>query len=170
MPFAERHLSRRATIEAAGRRVKMYHLTVFAEAIEESIVTAAEAFLSRLVAPLDETPPAAFAILHRGSDGAYLNVYSWVWDNVLECHTAVAGVPFLGCPDADPTHFVSLDRPWIGCVWELGPFEHERAAWVRHMLVPDQPQLQAYLADGLADALTGGPGPGPVATRHGLGR
>jgi hypothetical protein len=159
MPFTERHLSPAATRDAGGRHVKLYHLSVFAEAIEPEIVSAAEAALPRLVAPPDETPPAAFAIIHRSSDGAYLNVYSWVWDNVLECHTAAAGVPFLGCPDTDLTHFVPLDRPWIGCVWELGPFEHERAAWVRHVLEPAEPHLEAYLADSLADTLTGGARP-----------
>ena len=47
------------------------------------------------------------------------------------------------------------DRPWIGCVWELPPIAHERDAWVRHMLVPDQPDLSAYLADFMPDGLTG---------------
>ena len=28
------------------------------------------------------------------------------------------------------------DRPSIGGVWELAPFEHERSAWVRHVLQP----------------------------------
>ena len=63
--------------------------------------------------------------------------------------------PELGCPDDDPAHFVVLDRPWIGCVWELPPIAHERDAWVRHMLVPDKPDLHAYLADAMPDGLTG---------------
>jgi hypothetical protein len=47
------------------------------------------------------------------------------------------------------------DRPWIGCVWELPPIAHERDAWVRHMLLPDKPDLDAYLADFMPDGLTG---------------
>ncbi len=81
--------------------------------------------------------------------------YSWVWDNVLEYHTAAAGVPFLGCPDEDPTHFIELERPWIGCVWELAPLEHERAAWVKHLL-SGAPDLAAYLADTCRPQPAGG--------------
>lgn len=158
MTFTERFLAAAPEIRAGGRRIKTYHLGVKPGPIDPEVLAAAEAFLPRLVAPPDgTTPPAAFAIIHRGSDAAYLNVYSWVWDNVLECHTAAAGIPFLGCPDTDITNFVPLERPWIGCVWELGPFEHERSAWVRHMLMPDAPDLEAYLADRLDEASTGGP-------------
>jgi hypothetical protein len=39
-------------------------------------------------------------------------------------------------------------------VWELAPLEHERSAWVRHVLTPDEPDLDAYVADQAA--------PGPV--------
>jgi hypothetical protein len=102
------------------------------------------------------TPPAGFVVLHRGGDGAaYLNAYTWVWDNVLHMRGAAAAQPALGCPDADPAHFITLDRPWIGCVWELPPIQHERDAWVRHMLVPDAPDLAGYLRDRMAGGTTG---------------
>jgi hypothetical protein len=55
-------------------------------------------------------------------------------------------------PDADgtpPAGFIVLDRPWIGCVWELPPIHHERNAWVRHILRPDLPNLAGYLADSM---------------------
>lgn len=159
MTFAERFLSVAPSVEAAGRRVKVYHLNVQPGPMPPEVVDAALAFLPRLVAPPDGTPPAAFAVIHSGGDASYVNVYSWVWDNVLECHTAAAGIPFLGCPDEDRTNFMELARPWIGCVWELGPFEHERAAWVRHLLTPDAPGgegLEAYLADHDRSPTTGG--------------
>ncbi|MGW3938559.1 hypothetical protein [Streptomyces phaeochromogenes] len=104
----------------------------------------------------DSTPAATFVVLHRGADdGAYLNAYSWVWDNVLHFKGASAGQPVLGCPDRDPTHFIAPDLPWIGCVWELPPILHERDAWVRHMLAPDAPDLDAYMADCLSEGTTG---------------
>jgi hypothetical protein len=156
MPFAEKFLRVPDVIEVAGRRVKRYHVTTFDTDIEDDIQQAAYEFLPRLLAPRDETPPAAFVVLHRGRGTAvYLNAYSWVWDNVIECHVAVAGVPFLGCEDGDPTHFTELTRPWIGCVWELPALEHERPAWVRHMLAPDRPDLAAYLADTTKEGRVG---------------
>jgi hypothetical protein len=160
MRFAERHLTTAGPIEVAGRKIKLYYVSLAAGPIDAQIVEAAEAFLPRLLpAPDDETPPASFVILHRGADAVYLNAYSWVWGNVVECRTAAAGIPFLGCPDQDLTHFAELSRPWIGCVWELGPFEHERSAWVRHVLEPDAPDLAGYLADVLGDPLVGRPRP-----------
>jgi hypothetical protein len=104
------------------------------------------------------TPPASWMILHEGADGSsYVNAYSWVWDNVVEVHAAAAAQPHVGCPDDDPTNFVVLDRPWMGCIWELPPFGHERSAWVRHVFGADAPDLDAYLADVLPDGPAGPP-------------
>jgi hypothetical protein len=155
MAFTERYLRTPGVIEVAGRRVKRYHVNTSDGEIEQAIQQAAYGFLPGLLAESDGTPPAAFVVLHRGQDAAYLNAYSWVWDNVLECHTAAAGIPFLGCEDDDPTNFKELAKSWIGCVWELPPLGHERSAWVRHMLAPDQPDLTSYLTDVLPEGMVG---------------
>ncbi|MEP7026911.1 MAG: hypothetical protein ABJB47_24500 [Actinomycetota bacterium] len=158
MPFTDKYLRTAASVEASGRQVKRYHVSTADAAIEAGIQRAAGEFLPRLLpAPDGETPPASFTVLHRGAGAAYLCAYSWVWGNVIECRTAAAGVPFLGCPDEDPEHFTELARPWIGCVWELAPLGHERAAWVRHVLAPDAPDLPGYLADVLTDGTTAVP-------------
>ena len=155
MTFNEKYLRAAGTVTVSGRQVKRYHISIEPE-IEVGIQKAAAEFLPRLLpSPDDETPPASFVIVHRGAgSAAYLNAYSWVWGNVIECRTAAAGVPFLGCPDEDPEHFAELARPWIGCVWELAPLGHERAAWIRHVLSPARPDLEAYLADVLPDGTT----------------
>ncbi|MEV6751629.1 hypothetical protein [Streptomyces sp. NPDC051214] len=159
MAFQEKLLHSPPPVEVAGRRVKRYHVTADPAGIDPAVEKAAYAILPRLLPEPDGTPPATFVVLHRGGDsGAYLNAYSWVWDNVLHCRVAVAGQPALGCPDQDPTHFRLLDRPLIGCVWELPPLLHERDAWVRHMLAPELPRLpdlDAYIADTLPDGTTG---------------
>ncbi|WP_328666916.1 hypothetical protein OG905_07630 [Streptomyces sp. NBC_00322] len=159
MTFTEKLLRALPPIEVGGRRIKRYHVTGDPGGIEPAVEKAAYAMLPELLPEPDGTPPATFVVLHRGGDdGAYVNAYSWVWDNVLHFGGAAAGQPVLDCPDRDPSHFVRLDRadrPWIGCVWELPPIQHERNAWVRHMLAPDRPDLDAYLADSLPDGTTG---------------
>jgi hypothetical protein len=155
MTYNEKYLRAAGTVAIGGRQVKRYHVSIEPD-IEVGVQKAAYDFLPRLLpAPELDTPPASFIIVHRGAgSAAYLNAYSWVWGNVIECKIAAAGVPFLGCPDEDPEHFTELTRPWFGCVWELAPLGHERAAWIRHVLSPERPQLDAYLADVLPDGTT----------------
>jgi hypothetical protein len=156
MAFLERHLMVLPPVEIGGRQIKRYHVSVVDAPIEDEIRTAAEAFVPALLPPADETPPASFLVLHRGADAAYLLVYSWVWDNVLHCQTASAGSSFLSSVDGELTRFYEVRKPWIGCVWELPALTHEPAAWVRHMLTTDAPDLPGYLADTLQPGLVGG--------------
>ena len=156
MTFTEKLLGTRPPVQAGGRRFKRYYVTSDVAKISAGIEAAALAILPELLPAADGTPPAGFVVLHRGGDGAaYLNAYTWVWDNVLHMRGAAAAQPVLGCPDEDPAHFMALDRPWIGCVWELPPIQHERDAWVRHMLVPAEPDLDGYLADSMPEGMTG---------------
>ncbi|MFD3941950.1 hypothetical protein [Streptomyces sp. NPDC058579] len=156
MAFAEKLLFVPPPIEVAGRHVKRYHVTHDPAGIAPEVEKAAYAMLPEILPEPDGTPAASFVVLHRGGDtGAYLNVYSWVWDNVIHFAGAAAGQPVLGCPDTDPTRFVRTELRWIGCVWELPPIHHERNAWVRHILTPDSPDLDAYVRDSLPEGTTG---------------
>lgn len=155
MTFTEKFLTSPPPIDLAGWQIKRYHVTPDPAGIEPAVQKAALDHLPLLLPERDGTPPAAFIVIHRGGDGAaYLNAYSWVWDNVLHMRGAAAAQPELGCPDDDPTHFITPDRRWIGCVWELAPIQHERNAWVRHMLTPDQPDLDGYLTDSMEPGYT----------------
>lgn len=151
----------------AGRHVKRYEIVTPGLAIDDALRRAATDYLPKLYPDFDDesTPPVTVMVLHRGAAGTYLNAYSWVWDNVLHCRTAASGdQPFLGSYGDDPTDFTELTKPLIGCVWELPPVEHERSAWVRHVLEPRTPDLDSYLADRLEDGLVGHPTaarPGP---------
>jgi hypothetical protein len=156
--FAEKLMTGAGTVTVAGRHLKRYELRGPGLEIEDDVKKAADAFVARLLPGTeDDTPPAGFTVLHRNSQGAFLDAFSWVWGDVVEARTAAAGVPLLGCENEDPANFKALARPWIGCVWELAPLEHERAAWVRHVLQPDIPDLSGYLADRFPDGFTGGP-------------
>ncbi|MGH8988091.1 MAG: hypothetical protein ACRDXC_05775 [Acidimicrobiales bacterium] len=157
MGFVEKFLGAPGVLEVGGRQLKRYHVASVGQEVEPEVQEAAYAFVAELLpAPDEETPPAGFTVLHRNSQGAFIDAYSWVWGNVIECRVAAAGVPGLGCDDKDPTHFMPLARPWIGCVWELAPIGHERSAWVRHILEPDTPDLVGDLADTYREGMTGG--------------
>jgi hypothetical protein len=156
MAFEEKLLASLPAIEAGERRFKRYYVTTQTAVVTPEIEKAAFEVLPELLPEADGTPPAGFIVLHRGGDGAaYLDAFTWVWDNVLHMRAAAAAQPELGCPDDDPAHFVLVDRPWVGCVWELPPIGYERDAWVRHMLVPEVADLEGYLADSMPDGTTG---------------
>ncbi|GGS82813.1 hypothetical protein GCM10010156_46860 [Planobispora rosea] len=156
MAFIEKNMRPLAPIVVGGRPYKRYHVDRPERPIEPEVEKAAYEFLPKLVpAPADDSP-AGWIVLHRGGDtGAYLLVYTWAWDNVVEVHTAAAGQPAVGCPDEDPANFVPETRRWAGCVWELPALEYERSAWVRHMFVKDDPDLDGYLADARPEGPVG---------------
>jgi hypothetical protein len=158
MTYSEKYIRIPDVIQTADRWVKRYHISALSGQIPEGIQDAAYDFLPQLLPkPDDETPPAGWVILHKGAAiPAYLVAYSWAWSNVVECRAAAAGIPELGCDDENPENFKILDRPWMGCVWELAPFGHERSAWVRHVLQPETPDLHGYLADMLPEGSTEG--------------
>ncbi|SCL73020.1 hypothetical protein GA0070606_6412 [Micromonospora citrea] len=150
MAFHDKELRVPGPLTVAGRQLKRYHVDQPQRRIAPEVERAAYVVLPRLLPDRagDDTPAAGWVVLHRGADtGAYLLAYSWVWDNVVEIRIAAAGQPALDCPDDDPTRFVELNRPWAGCVWELAVLEHERAAWARHVLAPQRPDLAGWLAD-----------------------
>ncbi|MEU7935461.1 hypothetical protein [Micromonospora echinofusca] len=158
MAFRDKELRVPGPLTVAGRQLKRYHVDQPGCRISPEVQRTAYAVLPRLLPARDgdDTPSAGWVVLHRGADtGAYLLAYSWVWDNVVEVRIAAAGQPAVGCPDDDPTRFVDLERPWAGCVWELGVLEHERAAWVRHVLAPQRPDLTGWLADSHAEGPVG---------------
>ncbi|MFF0253375.1 hypothetical protein ACFYPW_12870 [Micromonospora zamorensis] len=158
MAFRDKDLRTPGPIMVDGRQLKRYHIDQPERPIEPEVEKAAYDLLPALLADVvdDGTPAAGWVVLHRGADsGAYLLAYIWVWDNAVEVRIAAAGQLALDCPDLDPTHFVELRRPAVGCVWELAVLEHERAAWVRHMLLPERPDLINYLRDTRAEGPVG---------------
>ncbi|MCT9934604.1 hypothetical protein N5079_30800 [Planotetraspora sp. A-T 1434] len=156
MAFIEKHMRPVGPVRINGRPYKCYHVDSPGHELESEVEKAAYEFAPQLVPPPAHDSPAGWIVLHRGGDtGAYLLVYTWSWDNVVEAHVAAAGQPALGCPDEDPTHFIRQTRHFVGCVWELPALEHERPSFVRHMLVPDEPDLDAYMADVRPAGLVG---------------
>jgi len=153
MGFSERYLRPGGVVPVGDWRVKQYLVTVTDAVLDGAIVSAAVAFLPKLLpssAGSDATPRVAFSVLHKGVDAIWLNLYAWVYGEILHCRAANASF------DA-PTVFTPLAEPLIGCVWELPALVHERSAWVRHGLQPSSPAVAAYLDDFLPEGPVGGP-------------
>lgn len=84
----------------------------------------------------------AFMIVHRGEEALWVQLAWWELDMLHHRLFRAA----LGTVDL---RRVPADGP-AACVWELLVIDHERRAWVAHVLQrPDDPDLNAYLADTL---------------------
>ena len=157
MAFEHKYVRSLPSTTIGNWRLKPYHVTLApghhlpAELVHAAYETAS----TMLPDPDDELPPAGWLVLHQGRSALYLCVYAWVWGNVVHVRTAAAGEPYLGCPDDDLTHWAVNTTPYAGCVWELPTVEHERRAWVLHMLTPDEPNVPGYLTDHLPDGPIG---------------
>lgn len=159
MSFTERYSRPSPATVVNGWTIKPYQVTIGQEPIAAPTVAAADEFLPKLL-PDSLTHPAlvheqadspryAFVVLHQGADALWLNLYTWVYQAIL--HVRAASSPL------DAVAFSELTEPLIGCVWELPALVHERSAWVRHVMTPDRPDLDAYLADVLPAGPVGGP-------------
>jgi hypothetical protein len=153
MGFDERYLRPAGVVTVSGWQVKQYRVTVRDEPVGAAVLGAAEQFLAKLLPAADaagDMPHVAFSVLHKGLDAVWLNLYAWVREAIVHCRAASA-------PLAAPTSFAELSQPLIGCVWELPALVHERSAWVRHLLRPQRPELDGYLADWLPEGPVGRP-------------
>ncbi len=153
MGFSERYVRPGGVASVGEWRLKQYLVTVTPEPVDSTVVAAAEGYLPTLLpgaAAGDGTPRVGFSVLHRGLDAVWLNLYAWVYGEILHCRIARADL-------AAPTGFAPVAEPLVGCVWELPALVHERSAWVRHGLRPGTPAVDAYLADLLPEGPVGRP-------------
>lgn len=84
-----------------------------------------------------------FVIVHHGAEALWVLVCWWELDILYH---RVLRAP-LGTTDLEAA---AADGP-TACVWELLAIDHERRAWVAHVLQhPGDPDLDGYLADAVA--------------------
>jgi hypothetical protein len=83
-------------------------------------------------------------IIHTGGDAIFVLRDIWVDRNMLRHHVWVA-------PRSNPTAFESLDDSRVlMCVWEMAVLQHERRAWIDHvMMSPTAARFDRYLSDVL---------------------
>jgi hypothetical protein len=123
--------------EEDGRRVKLYGIAAEGERPRSELVDATVAQIGRLV----PAGGVGFAIAHDAADACFA-LFDW-FANGNEIHQQMLSA------DLDrPQELAEHRTRAIGCVWELAVTDHERRAWLRHVLAnPGGPDLDAYLAD-----------------------
>jgi hypothetical protein len=138
--------------EAAGWRLKFYGIAADDERPRPELVKVAEVLVPTVLPtpavhsagddPHDiDRYGVGFVIAHDAADYSFA-LFDW-WAGETELHQRVfSSLPSrLGAMRPHPT-------TTIGSVRELAITDHERQAWLRHVLAnPDGPDLEAYLGD-----------------------
>jgi hypothetical protein len=124
--------------EEDGRRIKLYGITAEGERPRPELVDSTVAQIGRQV-PADAV---GFAIAHDAADRCFV-LFDW-FANGNEIHQRMLSA------DLDrPSELTVHETSAIGCVWELAVTDHERRAWLRHVL--QHGDLDAYVADTFED-------------------
>ncbi|MFI6519307.1 hypothetical protein ACIBF1_27390 [Spirillospora sp. NPDC050679] len=137
--------------ETAGWTLKVYGIASEgerppAEAVEAALKLAPQAFPSPAATDGGGGPDRyglGFVVVHRGGDYCFA-LYDW-WAGENELHQRLYSAPL-----DDPGAFAPHPHPAVFCVWEGAVHDHERRAWLRHVLArPEGPDVAGYLADRL---------------------
>jgi hypothetical protein len=100
-----------------------------------------------------------FLGVHDGRGGNFVFVDLWEEENELHHH-----VVFSTAADPGPLRRATSADP-IACVWDLSVIAHECAAWIRHVLGAEAPDLDAYLEDQLNGEISASVRAGSLAPR-----
>jgi hypothetical protein len=142
--------------EAAGWRLKFYGITVSGGPPRPELITVAEALVpSVLPSPAvyggSDDPHdidrygVGFVTLHDARDYAFALFDWWAGENELHQRIYSSLPTRLGAMRPHPSNAV-------GCVWELAVTDHERRAWLEHVLArPDGPDIEGYLGECFED-------------------
>jgi hypothetical protein len=142
VPYLPRRTQSLGVVEMAGWTVKLIGITAGEDLPNDVEIQAATAIAEAHLpqpARTERRVGVAFVIVHRGAEALWV-IVGW-WDLDILYHRLFRAD--LGTVDLRP---VPPDGP-VACVWELLAIDHERQAWVAHVLRrPADPDLAGYLA------------------------
>ena len=146
--YPSRRVSHLGLETIGGWRMKIYGVTLEDREPRDDLVRAALAVareaLPRRDAASVATDGYGFCTIHESVRLCYVLVHWWAESN--EVHQRLFSAPVSG-----DMPFAVHDSPAIGCVWELGVNDHERRAWMAHVLArPTNPAMDAYLASTIS--------------------
>ncbi|GAA4155622.1 hypothetical protein [Actinomadura keratinilytica] len=148
-PHRERPVSFLGPHETAGWRLKVYGITTDGARPPAGLVDAAPALAPEALpapavlrgGPEPDRYGLGFAVVHRAGDFCFA-LYDW-WAGENELHQRLHSSPL-----DDPRALRPHPTPAVFRVREGAVRDHERRAWLRHVLArPDGPDADAYLAD-----------------------
>jgi len=140
-PHRPRPITSLGIHETAGWRLKVYGITSEGDRPPAELTEAALKLAPEVLPSSDEQYGLGFVVVHRAGDFSFV-LYDW-WSGENEIHQHLYSAPL-----DDPGGLAPHPTPAIFCVWEGVAVDHERRAWLRHVLAkPDGPDVASYLDD-----------------------
>ena len=146
LSYAPRSVSTRQPETLRGWTVKRYAISALRDTPPQEVLDFARS-AAELSLPdsAGRTRSHAFTVVHEDEDGCYVVVGWWSLNGViLHSRTWLADW-------SDLTELTEAPGHATACTWELAVMARERDFWLRHMVIPEQPDLPAYLAATVTD-------------------
>lgn len=144
--YRPRPVEYRGLWQAGNMRFKVYDLLAEGQGITEAQIATARRFLETevldRVTQMGKSNGLGFVILHPGDLGFTIAAQWWAQGSVLCQH-----IYRKAYDEAAPMD--TVQRPVVGCVWELAIIEAEQHAWRTTMMQP-APDPDGYLAAHIA--------------------
>lgn len=111
----------------------------------DALIEAAGRLLTDGDTPVDPSHKAGFLVIHAGMDMDFILIGYWVNGNelMLKVWKCAPG-------QTDQLMAADLNTSSMACTWDIVVINHERDAWVKHILTPAEPDVDAYVHDQLA--------------------
>jgi len=144
-PYRPRRTQSLGVRSLAGWNVKIIGITSAGDLPGETELGAVLATIEDHLPQPARTPVrqgVAFVVVHQGTEALWVQLAWWeldiLYQRVFRAEPGTTGLRRV--PPGGPA----------ACVWELLAIDHERRAWVAHVLErPDAPDLAGYLAETL---------------------
>jgi hypothetical protein len=140
-PYLPRRTEPLGVVERAGWTIKLIGITADAD-LPDDVEVAAAVTLAVQELPRPPRDGIGFCVVHRGAEALWVLVCWWELELLYErlFRADLGSTELLPVPPEGPT----------ACVWELLAIDHERQAWVDHVLArPSAPDFAGYLASTL---------------------
>jgi len=123
---------------------KIYFISVEKQNVDLKLVVKVKKYLKQSMPDKlaqNQHHKAGYIIIHQGDMGIWLLTHWWAYDNIV--------LSTLSNAKFNDSEFIDFDdQPFHACVWEHLIINHERNAWVEHVMTKNT-SLSNYLKDRL---------------------
>ena len=151
-PYKPRQISFLENEQCGAWTVKVYTITHLSDFSSTEALKAAYHKLPQWLqeAEVSEWPVynMAFLVLHEGRDGVWALLNWWTGGEMLRTLTYYTGLE----GTIDFQHAPKVGS--MACVWEMQVIQHEREAWMQHVLKQaENPNFKGYITDLISGRL-----------------